>query len=253
MIHLTGMRQFVQQHVVYQMFGKEHQIIGQIDVAPCRTAPPTPATGINLHTFVRKVMLHGKHIQARRKNYLCIPPQSLFNHFTQPSLQVLIREIRIRRTDYLHLPQFRTGQETFALSADQRQLKELRINTIIQINQSPYLLLPGSPQTRAKLFYGTLYLGKRSPGRHSHINAILLCTESETPRPDIDPDKQDSKLFIFYNAVYCHTNQELEPLPPEGCAETLQMNKELSGKASKRLIKADGVSDNEHRIKTIIP
>ena len=64
------------------------------------------------------------------------------------------------------------------------------INAVIQINQLSDLLLSGSPQTRTKLLDGILYLGKRSPGRHGHVNSILLCTESETPCPGIDPDKQ---------------------------------------------------------------
>ena len=119
-------------------------------------------------------------------------------------------EIGIRRTDYLHFPQFRTGQEPFPLSADQCQFKELRINAVIQINQLSDLLLYGSLQTRTKLLDGILYLGKGSPGRHSHVNSVLLCTESEAPCPGIDPDKQRTKLFIFYNAVYCHKSK---PLP----------------------------------------
>ena len=68
------------------------------------------------------------------------------------------------RTDYLHFPQFRTGQEPFPLSADQCQFKELRINAVIQINQLSDLLLYGSLQTRTKLLDGILYLGKGSPG-----------------------------------------------------------------------------------------
>ena len=65
----------------------------------------------------------------------------------------------------------------FPLSADQCQFKELRINAVIQINQLSDLLLSGSLQTRTKLLDGILYLGKRSPGRHSHVNSIFLCTE----------------------------------------------------------------------------
>lgn len=86
------------------------------------------------------------------------------NYIAQPSLQLLIREIGIRRTDYLHFPQFRTGQEPFPLSADQCQFKELRINAVIQINQLSDLLLYGDLQTRTKLLDGILYLGKEVRG-----------------------------------------------------------------------------------------
>lgn len=52
----------------------EMQIIGKVDIALCRTASPTPAAGIYLHTLVRKVVLHGKHIQTGRKNNFRISP-----------------------------------------------------------------------------------------------------------------------------------------------------------------------------------
>ncbi len=130
------------------------------------------------------------------------------DYLAQPSLQLLIREIGIRRTDYLHFPQFRNGT-TAPVVADQRQFKELRINAVIQINQLSDQLRGSFQIADEAARWHSSTSARRSPGRHSHVNSIFLCTESKTPCPGIDPDKQRTKLFM-YNAVYCHKSK---PLP----------------------------------------
>ena len=204
MIHFTGVSQFVQQHIVYQVLRKQDKIKGKIDVPARRATAPSAVTGIDSHPLIGQTMLPGEHIQPWRKDNLRITPQSLLNDLPQPCLQCRVREIGLRRTDYLRLPQLRTGEKSLPLPAHEVQLEELRINPVVQVYQRSDALLPRLPQSGTKFFYRPLHCGKRRTGRHSHVNGIFLGTERQATRTGIDPNQQAPQLFIFQNFFQCN-------------------------------------------------
>ena len=98
-VHLLGVSQFMQEHIVHQMRRQEHEVARQVDAARSGTASPSAFASGYLYFLVTEAIVLGQFAQQRRKVGLGGFLQGSDDGIPKQLLYGLLREIDIAGTE----------------------------------------------------------------------------------------------------------------------------------------------------------
>ncbi len=136
-IHLPGVAQFVQQHVVGQVGGQQHEEQRQVDATPGGAASPPRVCRIDFHAGVGETVSAGQLSEPSRQVTPCLFAQLFRDGLEQEPLHLGGAEHRLRGISDNHCPRFGADIELPVGAAAERHLQHVRIDVECLVYHGP--------------------------------------------------------------------------------------------------------------------
>ena len=210
-IHLSGMRQLVKQHVVHQMWRQQHQVARQVDCAcACATSPFRPRSS-DTHFLVGQTMHRGKFGEQWRQKLLRPAFHCPDNGCRQQLLHFRTAELSVGRAKHRCLVVVKPHREKLPCARGDTQFEARRIDCEIKVNQPRTQLLASFTKRLPMRLYGFEDRGKRRVGRHRHVQPVVLRTHCDVARAPIGAYLYTSEIGVLNNSLSRHIHKCLQP------------------------------------------
>ncbi len=136
MVHLPGVHQFVQHHILHQLLRQQQCVAGEVDALPSRTTAPAPFAVAYTAFLIRQMYPLGECPQAGQECHLRLMHQYAHHHLLQPLLHPRLREVGVRRADQHGLTLLLPEGELSAHPLLQREVQQRCLDTEVPVDDA---------------------------------------------------------------------------------------------------------------------
>lgn len=216
-VHLHRVAQFVEDDVVGQVFGEQHQRTGEVDVAPCRATAPTSLAGVYLQAVEGQSGLCRQAGDALREHFLGACAQGFLDDSFQPEL--LVAEVRVRRAQQGEVAPLVAQLEAGVSSALKGEADEGGVEGIVPIDGMHVELLQALLRVTAVFgdeFPQPLSAHARRDGDCDR--AVGKDAQDDVAGARVEADVDRAQFRVVDVITFWHSGGKLSEIPRDGRA-----------------------------------